>query len=214
MDKAIDITGRTFGRLRAICVSGRTKKNEIQWQCECVCGNITYSTVANLSAGRKRSCGCIAYELLMERSTKHGMRHTPEWHIWAQMIGRCNNPRNKGYKNYGERGIRIEDPRWLKFIHFFEDMGKRPNPELTLDRLDNDKGYCKDNCAWRTRKEQSRNRRNRHWVTYNGETKILSEWAEILQLPFSVLFYRLKKWPPEVAFSRPKLKTKPYHLKT
>ena len=199
MAKFINITGQRFGRLVAIirCESG-------QWLCQCDCGNETRVASGNLRYGTTKSCGCLAREMLLKRNTKHGLRHTPEWHIWAQMIGRCTNPRNKGYGNYGGRGIKIEDPRWFDFRNFYIDIGPRPSPELTLERINNDFGYCKDNVSWRSRKEQSRNRRGRHYVTYRGETKMLQEWAEITGIKINVLIMRARHgWSDEKIISTP-----------
>lgn len=198
--------GDKFSRLTIVGVAAEQIKGlALRLECICECGNGTIVTIYNLFTKRVRSCGCLAREINIQRSTKHGMRHTPEWHIWAQMIGRCTNPKNKGYRNYGERGIIIEDLRWFHFEYFIEDVGLRPSPELSLDRLDNERGYCKENIAWRTRKDQSRNRRNRIWLEHNGEKRILSDWCEVLNLPYGAIRRRIVelKQAPGVALTTP-----------
>lgn len=186
--------GDKFNRLTVLGEDKeRVNKYPLRLVCRCDCKdkNIVSVTIYNLVRENTKSCGCLARELTIERSTTHGRRHTPEWHIWAQFIGRCTNPKNKGYKNYGGRGIIIEDLRWFHFQYFLDDVGLRPSPELSLDRLDNDRGYCKENTAWRTRKDQSRNRRNRIWLEYRGERRILSDWCETLNLPYHVMRRRI-----------------------
>jgi len=90
---------------------------------------------------------------------KHGMCGTTEHRIWTSMKTRCLNPNSKSYSDYGGRGITVCD-KWLDFVGFFEDMGYRPSSEHTLDRTDNDEGYCKGNCKWSTYEEQGRNKRD------------------------------------------------------
>lgn len=131
------------------------------WKCQCDCGSVSNVKSANLRSGQSKSCGCLRKENGIKANTKHGMSNSPEIHIWHKMIKRCTNPKDPAYKNYGGRGITVCD-RWLgSFEAFYEDMGPRPHKDLTIERVDNDKGYCPENCKWETRKENNRNVRKR-----------------------------------------------------
>lgn len=198
--------GDKFNRLTIIEVTEeRTKAGAVKLKCVCECKDkkIIFVTIYNLVSGNTKSCGCLVREILVERSTTHGMRHTPEWHVWAQMIGRCTNVNNKGYKNYGERGISIEDSRWFDFSCFIQDMGKRPAPGLSLERRDNSRGYSKENCYYADRFQQSRNRRNVHKILHNGEIKSVAEWCQILSLKPSPIYHRISRgMEPQAAFDK------------
>jgi hypothetical protein len=134
----------------------------------------------------------------------HGMSQTKENSIWRSMKDRCCNSNNKTFSYYGGRGIYVCE-RWRNsFENFFEDMGYCPEG-LTLDRIDNDGPYSPDNCRWATLQEQGRNRRDNHWIEYNGESHTLVRWSEILNLSYSLLISRLNKhkWSVKRAFETP-----------
>lgn len=106
---------------------------------------------------------CSEYRTFVDkngtRRTKHGMRYSSEYSTWISMRTRCCDPKHPTYKRYGGRGITL-DPRWLDFHVFLEDMGHKPSKEYTLERVDNDKGYCKANCIWLLKRFQNRNQSN------------------------------------------------------
>ena len=133
------------------------------------------------------------------------MSHTPEYEIWQGMRKRCTNPNTRAYKYYGGRGIKVCE-RWMdSFESFFADMGKRPSPTHSIDRIDNDKDYSPDNCRWATKTEQSRNQRRNHLLTLGGETLTLAEWAERHQQKYSVVLFRLAHgWDAWKALTTPK----------
>jgi hypothetical protein len=128
---------------------------------------------------------------------ERGLQNTSEYRSWAAMWDRVSNKNNPDFKNWGGRGITI-CRRWRNFNNFINDMGKRSNG-LTLERIDNNKGYFKNNCRWATRRDQSRNRRFNRWIKFKGENKILSDWARHLGIKISTLSMRLDhyKWSIE-----------------
>jgi hypothetical protein len=139
-------------------------------------------------------------------NTKHGLgsyNNGERSKRWYSMIDRCYNEDSPHFTNYGARGIKVCD-RWKDSLeNFYNDMGDPPSPEYSLDRIDNDGNYCKENCRWATRKEQMNNRRNTKFITYNGETKPLSTWARDLNISYITLCGRLRKWDVERAFTTP-----------
>lgn len=125
---------------------------------------------------------------------RHGKYRTKVYYTWANMLDRCNNKHNPGYRWYGGRGITVCE-EWRVFINFYKDMGDAPKG-LTLDRLDSNKGYYKENCRWATIKQQARNKRSSRFITYNGRTLTIAEWAEILNIKANIISYRLcAGWP-------------------
>jgi hypothetical protein len=123
------------------------------------------------------------------------------------MVQRYNNPKNPWYKNYGARGIKIYN-RWLKFENFLEDMGERPEGK-SIDRINNNLDYCKENCKWSTRKEQQRNIRNNHVVEYDNKKQCASELAQEYNIDPNVFIGRLRLgWSIKKALKTPVKKYK------
>lgn len=120
----------------------------------------------------------------------HDKCKTPEYNIWRQMRQRCQNINAAYYKYYGARGIKVCE-RWEKFENFINDMGEKPTPVHTLDRIDNDGDYAPSNCVWATRKEQAQNRRpSKPLITFNGKTQSLKDWARDLGVRPGLLYER------------------------
>jgi hypothetical protein len=202
----IDFTGKLYGKLRVISFVERINGVNI-WLCKCECGNQKNIRSHNLTSGHTLSCGCYQKQMTSKASTKHGhcrskKLKTPEFASWVDMRTRCLNPNSNRYNTYGARGIKICD-RWLEsFENFFADMGAKPTPRHSLDRIDNNGSYEKSNCRWSTNKEQARNRTSNVVITYNGEQKILTEWAETLGIKKGTLWARIESgWPIERAFN-------------
>jgi hypothetical protein len=182
MAKPIDLSNRKFGKLIAVEKSHSGKYGMV-WRCKCECGAIHHASAAELSRNRVQSCGCS--------QIKHFQSHTKTWRIWVQMRQRCDNERNKNYLHYGKRGI-YYSPQWQDFINFVADMGECP-AGMSLERIDNDKGYSKENCKWATSFQQSRNKRTNKFYTYNGERLCLRDWEKKLGASKGYLTKRLKR---------------------
>lgn len=136
---------------------------------------------------------------------RHGMKKMPIYQLWQNMLNRCRNQNMEAFKNYGGRGITVCD-RWLSFENFYADMGDRP-PGKSLDRLDNDKGYSPENCAWRTRKEQGLNTRVNRLVTIEGVTQPLGYWCQHYGVPRKRVTSRLQRgWDEFRALTEPRKK--------
>lgn len=184
MGKFVDLSNARFGRLvvlaRAANVGTRTA-----WECLCDCGAKVIVSANNLGRST-RSCGCLRRERTRELKTTHGCKSamgcTVEYQAWVQMLTRCYNPNRKDSDNYLGRGISVCQAWKESFSKFLLDMGPRPSNEHTLERVDNNAGYSKENCKWATRKEQSCNRRNNLVLRYHGEEQRLVDLAEQLNL--------------------------------
>ncbi len=113
---------------------------------------------------------------------RYGNKHTPEYWAWRAMKQRCLNPNCDSFKYYGARGITVCE-RWLEFQGFIEDMGLRPSPDHSLDRIENDKGYEPGNCRWRTAVEQNNNTRWNHYVEWDGRIQTTAQWSRERGLP-------------------------------
>jgi len=184
----INLHGKRFGRLLVKKRIG-VKHGAALWRCQCDCGNSKMSSSADLRSGHTTSCGCLN----KERLTTHNMSYTRQYKTWRGILERCQNINHAQYNEYGGRGI-IVCEKWQTFEGFWEDMQEGYQDNLTIDRKDNNKGYYKENCRWATKKQQANNRRNSIYLTYQGETKTVSEWAETLGLTQNTIRLRLKRY--------------------
>lgn len=208
-----DLTGTRFGRLVVLSRASRpgfAKNASVRWLCRCDCGTekVVRSYCLRSSRSPTLSCGCLRRERVAASVRTHGAYLTPEYRIWCGMLGRCHNPRNTAYADYGGRGIVVCD-RWRDdFRAFRADVGPRPTPKHTIERVDNDGPYAPENCRWATRFEQQKNRRRARLITHNGRTETAHMWSRITGIPSRTITNRLNAgWPPERVLSAERRKT-------
>lgn len=185
MAKIKNLTGKTYNGIKAIHYMGKTKKGHTKWLFRCWCGKYFVSIGSNVTRNHTKSCGCL--------KTKHGLYHTRLHHIWNGIKERCLNKNDPHYKRYGEIGISVCS-EWKESFKVFYDWATKNGYQdnLSIDRIDNSKGYFPENCRWSTAKEQANNKTNNNFVTYNGETHTERQWEYILNLPRGT-FYNRKK---------------------
>lgn len=216
-----DITGERFGRLVVLSFA-ETRRRCAFWNCLCDCGTVLLVRGTSLRCASEptRSCGCLRIEKAAERfrrgvARRHGMHKSPEYTSWRGMFNRCYRIKCAQYHNYGGRGVKVCSS-WRAFESFFADMGPRPSPQHSIDRIDVNGnyscGHCEEcvangwppNCQWQTQARQTRNRRSNTLLTCDGETLCVADWAERYGLNLSALYNRLRwGWPPDLAIKTP-----------
>lgn len=212
MPKRIDLTGQRFGRLLVLGYAGCT--DEARWNVRCDCGVLKTVGGKSMREGGTVSCGCYHRErtglIGRTRNVRHHGAHRgrfeSEYIVWSGMLTRCNCPTQPSYPRYGGRGISVCE-RWSGrdgFAHFRVDMGLRPSPRHSLDRIDNDGNYESGNCRWATASEQAMNRRTAHIIEANGVRRHIGEWANELGVSVTTIYGRLRRgWSPALAVTTP-----------
>lgn len=167
--------GERFGKLTVLAeIRERGKRTLLR--CLCECGKVKDIHLDNLRRGLSRSCGAGFHK------AKHGLSATPEYHCWKQMKARCLSEDHPAAKNYRDRGISV-CPEWFSFDNFYKDMGPRPSRLHSLDRINNDGGYSKDNCRWALREQQQNNMRTNTSISFDGKTFTIANLARYLRIP-------------------------------
>lgn len=188
------IIGKQFGRLTVIDFYDITDYGVTRWLCECNCPerNKRIVTRTNLVNGTTRSCGCYQREQTSIATRHHGMYKTRLYNTWQNMRKRCEVPTNNRFEHYGGRGIAVcED--WQSFENFRDwALDNGYNDDLTIDRKNNDENYCPENCRWVDQRAQQRNKRNTLYVEYCGDKRTIKEWAEIFNINYHTLRYRVQ----------------------
>lgn len=179
-----DYTGKIFNNFTVISYKGNS-----YWKVQCICGNIKQIRASKLNT--QISCGCLKDS--PKGNLIHGKYTSSEYSSWLCMKSRCLNTNDTNYSNYGGRGITICNEWINSFEQFYKDLGKKPNNKYTLERIDTNGNYVKNNCKWSTRQNQSNNRRNTKFITYKNKTKPLTIWCAELNIKPSTIRGRLRK---------------------
>ena len=210
----VNLENQVFGKLLIKSRGPKSNDGKSQWVCVCTCPerNEVIVRQKDLLQGKVNSCGCIRREMVVDRNTKHSSsrrgNQTPEYVVWRSMKNRCNSDDPRVAANYKNLGIKVCE-RWQSFSNFLEDMGNRPSPMHTLDRIDGSDGgtlgYTKENCRWATYKEQANNRRSTKLVEMNGKSQSLKQWCEELNLSYGTILARVYQhgWGYERALTTP-----------
>lgn len=188
-----DLTGRTFGRWTVLERKGRVKSQQM-WLCKCDCGTIREVTHTSLVCGKSLSCGCYHKDIISKMLTTHGMSDSRIYSIYYNIKRRCNNPNDKRYKDYGGRGIKIckeWDDSFLLFLDWSLSNGY--TEYRTIDRIDNNKGYCPENCRWTTEENQRNNKRNTVYIEVLGKKMSLRQWCDLMGWKYSKYIARSER---------------------
>lgn len=191
MGKLVDLTGQRFGRWVVLERASNTPNGTARWICQCDCGTKRIVIGRDLRNGSSQSCGCLHREIAAASSQKFASRDMRLYRIWCAMRKRCNNPKHPFYYVYGGRGIRV-CPEWETDFGAFQAwaVSHGYSPELTIDRINNDLGYCPQNCRWASIAEQANNHRNNKTIIYKGKKKTIAQWAKITGISYGTLLSR------------------------
>lgn len=196
--------GNQFGRWIVLQRSSERKSHV----CKCECGTVRSVSNQSLREGRSVSCGCWAIEKSRAANTRHGNsshhRKTSEYSTWGAMIGRCHNPNNPRFLDYGGRGIFVCEEWRASFDAFLAHVGQKPSPKHSIDRMNNEQGYRPGNVRWAIPSAQMANRRNTQFVDVDGDRTPVALIAKKAGIPANTLRWRLLKgWGLDLALSTP-----------
>lgn len=199
LSKKLDIIDKRFGILTVLKFVKIDKGRNSMWLCKCDCGKEVIVRGSSLVCGNTKSCGCMrgcgSKHWLKYSVSKHGMAGTKFYKTYYKITARCNNKRNYSYKNYGGRGIKC---LWSSFEEFYNDMydsylqhcEEFGESNTSIDRIDVNGDYSKENCRWATRKEQQNNKRTNHFIEVNGEIMTLAQVSDRYGVYYGTVVYR------------------------
>lgn len=192
------IIGKSFGRLKVLKDGGAGQDGHRMSICICECGTKFIARNSSIKCGYNKSCGCLQKEnkgRLGKSQLSHGhcrnRKKSRTYSSWLNMIGRCFDPKNKRYYDYGKRGVKV-CKRWMKFENFLADMGECPDG-LTIERVKNFRGYFPHNCKWDTQRNQSRNKRTNIMVAISGNRMCLKDACNQLKINYKNTLYRISQ---------------------
>lgn len=187
--------GKRFGRW-LVLGSGEKRGPRYTWRVGCDCGRVVERCAQSIASGRSGQCqACQAQDAAAVRAlpvpSRVGGVQRPEYKTWSAMLARCYDPTEDYYYRYGGRGIAMCDAWRTSFAAFFRDVGERPGPGYSIERIDNDGDYAPGNVRWATAKEQARNTRRNRNIEIDGRTQCVAAWAEELGVRPQLIFKRL-----------------------
>jgi len=182
-----------YNMLTYLSDAGKNKHQKQLWCLQCDCGNTTVAVASQVKSAKTKSCGCLKVQRRAQGNPKHGGRYHPLYATWCNMKARCDNSNSTSYKNYGARGVKYCE-EWADFSKFLADVGEKPFPEASLDRVDNNGHYEPGNVRWADRSTQRRNSRGTLIpVEINGKTKLLNEWCLEYNITAAAVYRRVGK---------------------
>ena len=195
LGKLIDLSGRKFGRLEVTNIHYSSNK-KVYWKCLCDCGKIVDVHSSYLTCGDTKSCGCLSKDQAITTNTTHGGSKTKLYRIWNAIKYRCENVNGQDYKDYGARGISVCQ-EWRHDFAAFRDwaLANGYKDGLSIDRINNNKGYSPINCRWADAYTQANNKRNNRWLEAGGEKMTISQWSRKIGRYDSNVRRSLKKNP-------------------
>ena len=209
--KTLDFIGKKFHRLLILGITARhdnPKNGRVAWaDCKCDCGLSFTTRLASIKNNMTKSCGCLQKELV----TTHGYsKHERTeslclYQIWSGIKQRCFNKNTRDYFRYGGRGILMSSEWKDSFNTFLKDMGPRPSNKHSIDRIENNQGYSKDNCRWADKKQQAQNTSYNIRISFGSAERNLSYWCELFGMPHATALSRIRKdgLTPQQALTKP-----------
>lgn len=204
-----NLVGHVFGYFVVIQPNGwrtaNSGKRTSIWLCQCHCGKTAVYDASKIHSktmyGGTPSCGCMKHKTMSDKLKKHGLRQRSEYRIWALILQRCNNKNNPAFDRYGGRGISVCE-RWHKFTAFYADVGPRPTPKHSIDRINNNGNYEPGNVRWATAAEQANNTRTSVVLTLGDRSMTASQWSLVVGISAKTIGSRKRRgWSDEDALT-------------